>query len=200
MNNIDDFNRMIAELSERKDDAIKRAEYDEAAKIRDMLDAVKMEKRKRFPSDRPHPPIDIYVDAAKQRKVAWGDEFINRVLKTIVKDWKPKELISGGRSGLRAERALRNILGVTNPDAPGIYEAITVEKVNNLARNAMGIADAPRECWSHHRPAPDDAPQQITENTQQLKQWVSVALRRLSGDLSHDNVATAKEILKKVIG
>ncbi|KKK70002.1 hypothetical protein LCGC14_2928400, partial [marine sediment metagenome] len=38
MNNIDDFNRMIAELSERKDDAIKRAEYDEAAKIRDMLD------------------------------------------------------------------------------------------------------------------------------------------------------------------
>lgn len=107
--------------------------------------------------------------------------------------------------------ALRDIVAATAHDAPGIYESSAVAKINTVASKALGMPVTLNSLWSHNNPQ-SDGPQSVPDREAMLdKMWYSSskgpgmealamqALKKLSGDLSHDNVAAAKELLKKIV-
>ena len=90
---------------------------------------------------------------------------------------------------------LKQIVAMTDHDAPGIYEPSTIEEINRLACKALRLPQTSAYRWSHNQPQkPTDS--SVYETPSLTEQ----ALEMLSGDFSYDNVAAAKQILKTIIG
>lgn len=106
--------------------------------------------------------------------------------------------LPGGVDSMARARAknLARIAEMTEHDAPGIYESKVIEEVNSLARNALGIPTTPAKEWGHNKPEDGLEPKRRHLNRHAL---AAEALDKLSGNLSHDNVAAAKQILKKIL-
>ncbi len=103
------------------------------------------------------------------------------------------------------QKRMRDIMEITNHDAPGIYEPSTIEAINYIACTALGVPTAPTDAWGHNNPKEDSAPQEVSmdewfSTSDGVEQLIGQALGKLSGTLSHDNVAAAKQILKKILG
>ncbi len=84
---------------------------------------------------------------------------------------------------------LENIAKITSHDAPAIYDSSMIEAINYMACTALGWKVTPSQEWSHNEP----------NSVMQTPTLAEQALEKLSGDLSHDNVAAVKQILKKII-
>ncbi len=171
MKNIADLTIEIELLSELKDNAVKRAEYDEAASIRDQMDELKLEM------------VRSMTPSPAHRDLTGG--------------CPPADTMNSTRIG-----NLKRIAEMTDCKAPGIYDSKVIEEVNSLARNALALPTVSSESWSHNTPPDPDAPKAIhwePVSSRIIKGRVAEALDKLSGTMSHDNVAAAKQILKKIV-
>lgn len=178
---LDILNGRIAAFSKIKNDAVKKA--DTSHLLADRTDAEKWEKA---------------LDELKQER------------KKKLKQLEVHEMTL-------AITSLSNIWTLTNHDAPGIYEPHVIETVNGIVREALGLPVTPADQWSHNQPKEPGAPQGTEEqvsdippnepglppkgasDTLDLGLTLHQALDILSGDLSYDNVAAVKQILKNVI-
>lgn len=94
---------------------------------------------------------------------------------------------------------LSEIAEFSEPDTPGLCEPVNLCKINTWARNALGkltwaLGGYQSACSSQSVcSSPNPRPHL---NRYKL---AKAALDQLSGDLSHSNVAEAKEILKKIL-
>ncbi len=130
-----------------------------------------------------------------------------------------REITQMSKAYSRSREALGKIIHLTNPETPGIYEADRIEEINVLAREAQRLTPHSADKWSHNQPktmgvlcigspVPTSdgrliaAPKgwEVIRGTKSIYVLATEALEKLSGDLSHNNVATAKQILKRIVG
>ena len=93
---------------------------------------------------------------------------------------------------LHVREVLLDILEHTKPDAEYLYTRETLAYINWWAHEALDLKPMSITDWIA----------QSTPRRKHLNRHVlaAEALEKLSGDLSHDNVAAAKQILKRILG
>lgn len=186
-NNMNIIRSRIEALKNLKDEAIKQADYFLAAKIRDKIDAAKqrLEEEKKMWTAAPC-RNDVPLTGIKKLFLT---EFCTSIgSRTVVE----KAQIN----------ALSEIANNTDHNAPGIYEPKMIEKINSLARGALGLPIAPASYWDHKPQASVSRPRPSTldfVSLSAMRTCIKKALKELSGDLNHNNVAQAKEILKSLV-
>lgn len=142
----------------------------------------------------------------------WRGYQINKLSERVLMLQDPEDVADFLERVNQAEKfkiEIRNIMKMTNHNAPGIYEPSTIEEINRACRIALGVVSIPIYEWSHNnKPKDDSAPRVESKESQMwfstpsgpgVEQLICQALRKLSGDLSNDNIAAAKQILKEII-
>ena len=165
--------------------------------------------------------VDSFGSENIRRLHNWACEGLGRPRPSDA-DWRTARLpVDYEKEALRdgvqkLETALNLIARRVSPDEPGVYEWTTLAYVHRVASNALGRATFSPNKWNKprdphapmamdphcasNRPANWYEPKQSAPyKTQILYFELQEALACLSGDLNYDNVAKAKEILKKML-
>jgi len=192
------LNKQIEELHEAKNQAVRNADYELAAAKRDEMDQLREARAKltgkkieaQIYRERKLSSQDL-AQAEKMRAAGWESYNIehedgHRELSVDIKI-VPMAVVEENE---QLRDALSSIIGWTNPTTPGIYSHERIREINTMAREALGRALTDDEDW--HYESDSDSPSERNPLAEEL-------LNLLSGDLNHNNVAAAKDILKKLV-
>ena len=89
----------------------------------------------------------------EQQAPGWVDKACKIRLKCLLDEAAVTLSVFRGR-----EKTLRQIMDLTNHDAPAIYEPETIMKVNNIASTALGGDNCLYSKWPHNKPRDPHAP------------------------------------------
>lgn len=188
-----DLTLEIERLSQKKDECIKAADYPQAAQIRDVLDAMRNKRRIIKKALAQEENVQEVLSSMQKRKDA---KFVNPVLADIADDDHPQYPLNA--------KITPELLARTYPDLYTLYIAesdvslgrkiaysadIVMTKQGTVLKDRYGLFGHPSFRVKALEPV-------VPETTEQIER----ALEKLSGTLSHDNVAAAKQILKDILG
>lgn len=261
MNDIGELDLNIEALKDAKDEAIDCGDYPLAAKIRDRLDAAKLEKQQKLKVDQKDiitvakalgiPESEIVPEDEKDEECediyalqAWNEVAVqsNQDVLAYLQEQFPMLKLDGGMPIDNVRKVVKYLK--SNASSAGevthVYPPTTITlRPSGAVPDQIQEEDMPLhvrdifldiiECtepnaqylrtldtlayinwWAHqaldHTSFSEGGPQRtisewMEEVSHRPKTLALVdALKKLSGDLSYDNVAAAKEILKKIIG
>lgn len=105
-----------------------------------------------------------------------------------------------GKKYLLCVSGLREILTRTKPDFPGVHESDNLSKIHWWAANGLDVQEMPTQLWlSKQHKKTDSDPRDVSEYELAMKTCAESALKKLSGDLSYDDVAEVKQLMKNII-